>query len=65
MIIYNSIFSVYLHRLRFYEGSQMLIDTNCLSELGLKGGKLGVFAFSQEQVIWSDLETRCLPGMLI
>lgn len=38
----------------------MMVDTNCICGLDLKGGKLGMFEFSQENVTWSNLKYRCL-----
>ncbi|XP_019856518.1 PREDICTED: cartilage oligomeric matrix protein-like isoform X2 [Amphimedon queenslandica] len=49
-------------RLKFYNGARMIVDTGCLCDMGLKGGRLGVFAFSQQNVIFSNLHYECLSG---
>lgn len=50
-------------RLVVYERSSVIVDTKTICDkTKLKGGKLGVFVFSQESVIWSDLRTECIPG---
>ena len=37
----------------------MVADSGNLFDSTLKGGRLGVFCFSQEAIIWSDLVYRC------
>jgi len=37
----------------------MVADSGNLFDTTLKGGRLGVFCFSQEAIIWSDLVYRC------
>lgn len=37
----------------------MVADSGNIYDSTLKGGKLGVFCFSQEMIIWSDLVYRC------
>ena len=37
----------------------MLADSGNIFDTNLLGGRLGVFCFSQESVIWSDLIYRC------
>lgn len=48
-----------LIRLRIFEGEHMVADSNNVFDSTLKGGRLGVFCFSQEMIIWSDLVYRC------
>lgn len=48
-----------LIRLRIFEGENMVADSGNVFDSTLKGGRLGVFCFSQEQIIWSDLVYRC------
>lgn len=48
-----------LIRLRIFEGENMVADSGNIYDSTLKGGKLGVFCFSQEMIIWSDLVYRC------
>ncbi|KAG1714927.1 Thrombospondin-3b [Nymphon striatum] len=48
-----------LIRLRIYEGEKMVADSGNIFDSTLKGGRLGVFCFSQEAIIWSDLVYRC------
>ncbi|KAG7489173.1 thrombospondin-4-B-like [Solea senegalensis] len=46
-------------RARFFEGSDMVADTGVIIDTSMRGGRLGVFCFSQENIIWSDLKYRC------
>ncbi|XP_013909771.1 PREDICTED: thrombospondin-4-like [Thamnophis sirtalis] len=46
-------------RTRFYEGSEMVADTGIVLDTTMRGGRLGVFCFSQENIIWSNLRYRC------
>ncbi|XP_065572025.1 cartilage oligomeric matrix protein-like isoform X2 [Artemia franciscana] len=48
-----------LIRLRIFEGENMVADSGNIYDGTLKGGRLGVFCFSQEMIIWSDLVYRC------
>ena len=48
-----------LIRLRIFEGQNMVADSGNVFDSTLKGGRLGVFCFSQEMIIWSDLVYRC------
>lgn len=48
-----------LIRLRIFEGENMVADSGNIYDSTLKGGRLGVFCFSQEMIIWSDLVYRC------
>lgn len=46
-------------RARFYEGSSLVADTDVIIDTSMRGGRLGVFCFSQENIIWSNLKYRC------
>ncbi|GIZ05168.1 cartilage oligomeric matrix protein [Caerostris extrusa] len=48
-----------LIRLRIFEGENLVADSGNIYDSQLKGGRLGVFCFSQEAIIWSDLVYRC------
>lgn len=48
-----------LIRLRVFEGDRMVADSGNVYDSTLRGGRLGVFCFSQEAIIWSDLVYRC------
>ena len=48
-----------LIRLRIFEGENMVADSGNVFDTTLKGGRVGVFCFSQEAIIWSDLVYRC------
>lgn len=48
-----------LVRLRIFEGDQLVADSGNVYDSTLQGGRLGVFCFSQEAIIWSDLVYRC------
>uniref|UniRef100_A0A452TTV0 Cartilage oligomeric matrix protein n=1 Tax=Ursus maritimus TaxID=29073 RepID=A0A452TTV0_URSMA len=55
-------------RVRFYEGPELVADSNVVLDTTMRGGRLGVFCFSQENIIWANLRYRCngegnvLPG---
>lgn len=44
-----------------FEGERLILDSHNVYDamLTLKGGRLGVFCFSQEMIIWSDLVYKC------
>uniref|UniRef100_A0A667XY01 Thrombospondin 3b n=1 Tax=Myripristis murdjan TaxID=586833 RepID=A0A667XY01_9TELE len=46
-------------RVRLYEGTTLVADSGVVIDSSMKGGRLGVFCFSQEQIIWSNLGYRC------
>ncbi|XP_035688625.1 neurogenic locus notch homolog protein 1-like [Branchiostoma floridae] len=48
-----------LSRFHLYEGSRLVVDSGDVQDASLRGGRLGVYCYSQENVIWSDLVTKC------
>lgn len=48
-----------LFRARFYEGTELVADSGVTIDTTMRGGRLGVFCFSQENIIWSNLKYRC------
>ncbi|KAJ8673743.1 hypothetical protein QAD02_005005 [Eretmocerus hayati] len=48
-----------LIRLWIYEGQRLIVDSGNNFDSTLKGGRLGVFAFSQQMVLWSNLKYTC------
>ncbi|XP_061117222.1 thrombospondin-4-B-like [Conger conger] len=46
-------------RARFYEGPSLVADSGVIIDTTMRGGRLGVFCFSQENIIWSNLKYRC------
>lgn len=57
-LVHNLYYYVWI-RTRFYEGSDLVADTGVLIDTSMRGGRLGVFCFSQENIIWSNLMYRC------
>ncbi|XP_071118349.1 cartilage oligomeric matrix protein-like [Haliotis cracherodii] len=57
-----------LIRVLLFKETELVADSGNVYDTTLKGGRLGVFCFSQEMVIWSDLVYRCNefipPGLL-
>lgn len=50
----------YLHRLKVYNESGMFDDTGCICDGAVVGGRLGLYVFSQEKVIFSNLRYSSL-----
>lgn len=46
-------------RVFLYEGPQLVADSGVIIDTTMRGGRLGVFCFSQENIIWSNLQYRC------
>ena len=46
-------------RVLLFERGQVVADSGPIRDFSHKGGRLGVFSFSQEGVIWSNLVYRC------
>ncbi|KAM9805477.1 thrombospondin-3a [Syngnathus typhle] len=46
-------------RVRLFEGSDMVADSGVVIDSTLRGGRLGVLCFSQENIIWSNLRYHC------
>uniref|UniRef100_A0A3P8ZNV2 Thrombospondin 3 n=1 Tax=Esox lucius TaxID=8010 RepID=A0A3P8ZNV2_ESOLU len=46
-------------RVKLYEGTEMVADSDVVIDTTMRGGRLGVFCFSQENIIWSNLRYRC------
>uniref|UniRef100_A0A8D0CE37 Thrombospondin 3 n=1 Tax=Scleropages formosus TaxID=113540 RepID=A0A8D0CE37_SCLFO len=46
-------------RVKLYEGPDMVADSGVVIDTSMRGGRLGVFCFSQENIIWSNLRYRC------
>ena len=47
-------------RLRVYTDEGMFLDSGCVCDAQIKGGRLGLYVFSQEEAIFSNLMYGCL-----
>lgn len=48
-----------LIRLQIYQGKTLQADSGNIYNTELRGGRLGVFCFSQREIVWSNLVYRC------
>uniref|UniRef100_A0A8C4QE10 Thrombospondin 3 n=1 Tax=Eptatretus burgeri TaxID=7764 RepID=A0A8C4QE10_EPTBU len=46
-------------RVMLFEGPLKVADSGMIIDTTMRGGRLGVFCFSQENIIWSSLRYRC------
>ncbi|ESO00747.1 hypothetical protein HELRODRAFT_93045, partial [Helobdella robusta] len=51
--------SIGLIRVKFFNDKRLIVDSGDLFDNTYRGGRVGLFCFSQSKVIWSDLVTRC------
>lgn len=47
------------YRLQLFRGSEMMIDSGNIEDHTHLGGRLGVFGFSQANIIWSNIQHKC------
>jgi thrombospondin 2/3/4/5 len=48
-----------LINMRISEGKKTIVDSGNIYDSTLKGGRLGMYVFSQENIIWSNLVYKC------
>lgn len=48
-----------LIRLHYYDGKNLVADSGNVFDNTLKGGRLGVYCFSQQMIKWSNLVYKC------
>ena len=48
-----------IKRFLLFEEAQLVADSGNIVDKTHQGGRLGVYCFSQENIIWSDLVYRC------
>lgn len=48
-----------LINMKIYNGKRLVVDSGNIFDTTLKGGRLGMYVFSQEQIIWSNMVYRC------
>jgi len=46
-------------RFYLYQGTKQVMDSGNIYDSTLKGGRLGLYCFSQEEIIWSNMEYKC------
>lgn len=54
-----------LLRIKIWKGENRILDTGRLRDTTMRGGKLGFYTFSLENIIFSDITVRCLGEYLI
>ena len=53
-------FFIYLtYRIKIMDGEDLASDSGYITDHKFKGGRLGVLAFSQKEIIFSDLQYKC------
>ncbi|CAG2227703.1 THBS2S [Mytilus edulis] len=52
-----------LNKIRFqlYDVDSLLADSGDIYDTSITGGRVGVYQFGQESVLWSDLKVQCIP----
>ncbi|XP_027234001.2 cartilage oligomeric matrix protein isoform X7 [Penaeus vannamei] len=50
-------------RFYLYQGTKQVMDSGNIYDGTLKGGRLGLYCFSQEEIIWSNMEYKCANGV--
>lgn len=48
-----------LINMKIFNGKKLVVDSGNVYDSTLKGGRLGMYVFSQEMIIWSNLVYKC------
>ena len=60
---YQSICVLYVlcsvFRLKVFSEGELVVDTGYIIDKTLKGGKVGMYVFSQANVVWSNMSYKC------
>ena len=48
-----------------FSGLKVMVDSGNIVDRTYKGGRLGVFCFSQAKVIWSNIRHTCSGNMTV
>jgi thrombospondin 2/3/4/5 len=48
-----------LINMKIFNGKRLVVDSGNIFDSTLKGGRLGMYVFSQEMIIWSNMVYRC------
>ena len=46
-------------RLKVFSEGELVVDTGYIIDKTLKGGKVGMYVFSQAKVVWSNMSYKC------
>ena len=49
----------FVFRLRIFSEGELVVDTGYVIDKTLKGGKVGMYVFSQSNVAWSNMSYKC------
>ena len=63
--ISEDIFFLFVYRIKMYEGGTLAADTGDIFDKTHQGGRIGAYAFSQEQTIFSALKYSCKGTFII
>ncbi|SYZ79387.1 Hypothetical protein TART1_2240, partial [Trichococcus shcherbakoviae] len=50
-------------RFYLYQGTNLVMDSGNIYDDTLQGGRLGLYCFSQEEIIWSNVKYTCEDGV--
>ncbi|XP_063594893.1 cartilage oligomeric matrix protein-like [Penaeus indicus] len=50
-------------RFYLYQGTNLVMDSGNIYDGTLQGGRLGLYCFSQEEIIWSNVKYTCEEGV--
>ncbi|XP_063594895.1 cartilage oligomeric matrix protein-like [Penaeus indicus] len=50
-------------RFYLYQGTNLVMDSGNIYDGTLQGGRLGLYCFSQEEIIWSNVKYTCEDGV--
>ena len=50
---------LFTFRLKVFSEGERVVDTGYFIDKTLKGGRLGLYVFSQSDVVWKNLSYKC------